>query len=166
MLTPKSHPLQWRHTGVMASQITGNTTICSTAFFSLTTKETLKARIIGTLLCWPVDSPPKGPVTQKTLSRHNDNMFHLSCHRGVGLPQLNLQFKFKFSSIGNRKWNHSLLIGCRPDETVLFEACVSYRSLRCNYANPVYGVAAICHQVRWLRWGHPSLFHTATSLLI
>ena len=35
-----------------------------------------------------------------------------------------------------------------------------------NYANPVYGVATICHQVRWLRWGHPSLFHTATSLLM
>ena len=35
-----------------------------------------------------------------------------------------------------------------------------------NYANPVYGVATICHQVRWLRWGHPSPFHTATSLLI
>ena len=35
-----------------------------------------------------------------------------------------------------------------------------------NYANPVYGVATICHQVLWLRWGHPSLFHTATSLLI
>ena len=35
-----------------------------------------------------------------------------------------------------------------------------------NYAYPVYGVATICHQVRWLRWGHPSLFHTATSLLI
>ena len=35
-----------------------------------------------------------------------------------------------------------------------------------NYANPVYGVVTICHQVRWLRWGHPSLFHTATSLLI
>ena len=35
-----------------------------------------------------------------------------------------------------------------------------------NYANPVYGVATICHQVRCLRWGHPSLFHTATSLLI
>ena len=35
-----------------------------------------------------------------------------------------------------------------------------------NYANPVYGVATICHQVRWLRWGHPSLFHTATYLLI
>ena len=34
------------------------------------------------------------------------------------------------------------------------------------YANPVYGVATICHQVRWLRWGHPSLFHIATSLLI
>ena len=35
-----------------------------------------------------------------------------------------------------------------------------------NYANPVYGVATTCHQVRWLRWGHPSLFHTATSPLI
>ena len=35
-----------------------------------------------------------------------------------------------------------------------------------NYANPVYGVATICHQVRWLRWGHPSLFHATTSLLI
>ena len=32
--------------------------------------------------------------------------------------------------------------------------------------NPVYGVATICHQVRWLRWGLPSLFHTTTSLLI
>ena len=38
--------------------------------------------------------------------------------------------------------------------------------LRSNYANPVYGVATICHQVRCLRWGHPSLFYTATSLLI
>ena len=35
-----------------------------------------------------------------------------------------------------------------------------------NYANPVYGVATICHQVRWVRWGHPSLFHIATSLWI
>ena len=35
-----------------------------------------------------------------------------------------------------------------------------------NYANPVYGVATICQQVRWLCWGHPSLFHIATSLLI
>ena len=35
-----------------------------------------------------------------------------------------------------------------------------------NYADPVYGVATICHQVRYLRWGHPSLFHTAMSLLI
>ena len=45
-----------------------------------------------------------------------------------------------------------------------------YKQLHClhagechNYANPVYGVATICHQVPW---GHPSLFHTATSLLI
>ena len=39
-------------------------------------------------------------------------------------------------------------------------------SMDCNYTHPVNGVATICHQVRWLRWGHPSLFHTATSLLI
>ena len=32
-----------------------------------------------------------------------------------------------------------------------------------NYANPVYGVPTICHQVRCLRRRHPSLFHTATS---
>ena len=35
-----------------------------------------------------------------------------------------------------------------------------------NYANPVYGVATICHQFRCLRWGQPSLFHAALSLLI
>ena len=35
-----------------------------------------------------------------------------------------------------------------------------------NYANPVYGVAIIGQQVRWLRWGHPNLIHIATSLLI
>ena len=35
-----------------------------------------------------------------------------------------------------------------------------------NYANPVYNVSTICHQVCCLRWGHPSLFHTATSLFI
>ena len=35
-----------------------------------------------------------------------------------------------------------------------------------NYANPIYGVAIICHQIRCLCWGHPSLFHTARSLLI
>ena len=30
----------------------------------------------------------------------------------------------------------------------------------------IYGGAIICHQARWLRWGHPSLFHIAMSLLI
>ena len=45
---------------------------------------------------------------------------------------------------------------------VILEVC----GLAPYYVNPVYGVATICHQVRWLRWGHPSLFHTATSLLI
>ena len=35
-----------------------------------------------------------------------------------------------------------------------------------NYTNPIYGVATICHQVHCLCWGHSSLFHTATFLLI
>ena len=35
-----------------------------------------------------------------------------------------------------------------------------------NYANPVYGVATSFRQVHCLRWGYPSLFYTATSLLI
>ena len=34
-----------------------------------------------------------------------------------------------------------------------------------NCANPVYGVATICRQVRWLRWGHPSLFHTVGRMV-
>ena len=40
------------------------------------------------------------------------------------------------------------------------------KCLHDNYANPVYCVANICHQVRCLHWWHLSLFHTATSLLI
>ena len=32
-------------------------------------------------------------------------------------------------------------------------------------SQPVYGVDTICHQVRCIRWGHPSLFHTAASPL-
>ena len=30
---------------------------------------------------------------------------------------------------------------------------LSHNKADLNYANPVYGVATICHQVRWLRWG-------------
>ena len=47
------------------------------------------------------------------------------------------------------------------------QECLTYNCQNyTNYANPVYGVATICHQVRCLRWGHPSLFHTTASLLI
>ena len=34
-----------------------------------------------------------------------------------------------------------------------------------NTVSLVYDVAIICHQVRCICWGHPSLFHTAMSLL-
>ena len=43
---------------------------------------------------------------------------------------------------------------------------IHFYVIRINYANPLYGVATICHQVHWLCWGHQSLFHIATSLLI
>ena len=52
-----------------------------------------------------------------------------------------------------------------PARRTIIPSC-KYGAIVLNYANPVYGVATICHQVRWLRWGHPSLFHIATSLLI
>ena len=59
-------------------------------------------------------------------------------------------------------------IASRTHFVLLWKRVYFTQSIRqsTNYANPAYGVATICHQVRWLRWGHPSLFHTATSLLI
>ena len=70
---------------------------------------------------------------------------------------------------------HHLILGI-PEQDVITSIMNAYTTLPVestfvtlysgNYANPVYSVATICHQVRCLRWGHPSLFHTATSLLI
>ena len=40
-----------------------------------------------------------------------------------------------------------------------------FPTFQCNYTISVYGVATICHQVRCLRWGHPSLLHTITLTL-
>ena len=51
-------------------------------------------------------------------------------------------------------------------ETNSLEKINQFYLAKRNYANPVYVVATICHQVRWLRWGHPSLFHIASPLLI
>ena len=37
---------------------------------------------------------------------------------------------------------------------VMLLYCLRVNTVHCkNYANPIYGVATICHQVRWLRWG-------------
>ena len=62
---------------------------------------------------------------------------------------------------------------CQMVDKVLLEPLLIYivdyilrNKLPWINANPVYGVNTICLQVRRLRWGHPSLFHTATSLLI
>ena len=71
---------------------------------------------------------------------------------------------FKVPQIAHLGICHS--IGYRA--TVYVEHC-STGSVTTQHViplTPYMGVAIICHQVRWLRWGHPSLFHIATSILI
>ena len=46
-------------------------------------------------------------------------------------------------------WTH-------PSASLYFET----KTTSINYANPVYDVAAICHQVRCLRREHPSLSYS------
>ena len=77
-----------------------------------------------------------------------------------------------------RKSHHAVIIKYQPGKistnwftSAAYAAlnnfsCILRNNLCVNYANPTYGVATICHPVCCLRWGHPSLFHTATSLLI
>ena len=55
---------------------------------------------------------------------------------------------------------------CRDSPWICFMVTALKLGQSYNYTIPVYGVATICHQFRWLRWGYPSLFHTAMSLLI
>ena len=69
-----------------------------------------------------------------------------------------------------------IMAWCRPGDKPLSEPMmvnlltyiwfIRPHWLNGNYVNPVYGVAIICQQLRRLRWGHPSLFHIATVLLI
>ena len=61
-------------------------------------------------------------------------------------------------------WCQLFVIGMKSHESSLHVIDLLYFATH-NYANPVYGVVTVCHQVRCLRWGHPSLFHTTTSLL-
>ena len=69
--------------------------------------------------------------------------------------------------------NASLVIPPRRSQFIVDNIQTTFRSINpvfsglghsANYANPVYGVATICHQVDCLRWGHPSLFPTATMM--
>ena len=79
-----------------------------------------------------------------------------------------------FVSIFRRKWtvlwrgrtvlsmvSHRCPVSLQQEHNSVYQ-CVLF----INYANPVYGVSTIYHQVRCLRWGHSSLFHTATSFFI
>ena len=77
--------------GGMASQITGNSAICSTACSALRNKKASKLHITGIL--WgvhhrsPVDSPHKGPVMRKTFPRHDVTMPFQLRQRGGGWHQ-------------------------------------------------------------------------------
>ena len=58
----------------MASQITGNSTVCVNHLFSLTIKVNVKARVTGPSWGthqWPVDFAHKGPVRQITFPYHD-----------------------------------------------------------------------------------------------
>ena len=57
-------------------------------------------------------------------------------------------------------------LACTANTWELFSMYIKSKWSAVNRVNPVYGVATVCHQVRWLRRGHPSLFHAATSLII
>ena len=100
-------------------------------------------------------------------AKSNDVRFLITlytCQNCFGLPHMSLwqicMLPATILGYMTSQWPFSI---CRPKR--LWKKNMVFPNLASNYANPVYGVATICHQVRWLRWGHPSLFHTATSLL-
>ena len=73
----------------------------------------------------------------------------------------------RFRTIGRSQLSNPSDLPCYEWKVMYFDwnfnKVCSYES---NYANPVYGVATIFHQVCCLHWGHPSLFHTDTALSI
>ena len=68
----------------------------------------------------------------------------------------------KFTFVYDYYIPYQLSLTHRYEHTTL----ICPQNIKLNYANPEYGVATICHQVRCLHWGHPSPFQTATALLI
>ena len=82
------------------------------------------------------------------------------------LLKLNLEMVGKLVSAAVAVVKSSIPVFNSNSNSRDFNSNSIFNSTNFNYANPVYSVATICHQVRWVRWGHPSLFHTATSLLI
>ena len=80
---PSFMPLWWCHTSVMASQITGNATICLKACSGKEGPMSALLTHARGIHRWPVDSPCKGPVTQKKSvflsQRHHPFLYEPVC---------------------------------------------------------------------------------------
>ena len=113
-------------------------------------KKTSKLRVIG--LCVPVTGEF---LAQRASNAENLSIWWRHHDNEIFLPVLY-----------NTEMHRSSHSKVSTDVMIWRHQCIPLPFILVNYASPVYGVATICHQVRWLRWGHPSLFHTATSLLI
>ena len=176
----------------MGSQITSPMIVYSTIYSGIDQgkhqSSTSLASVRG-IHWWPVNSPHKGPVTRKMFPFDDVIMsWHCVCwwpstvRWEDSLNKVMTKFRshiYTGPALEGFNSSHPGQNGCHFTDNIfkcIFineKFCIAIQiSLRfvakgpINYANPVYGVATICHQVRWLHWGHPSLFHIATSILI
>ena len=98
----------------------------------------------------------------------------ISCQKKYQYSYENFTKGFSFGSCETSQnlwflWKYVLNIGLVPSwwwTIDLTHWTLGNASVVLNYTNPLYGVSTIWHQVRCLRWGHPGLFYTATSLFI
>ena len=104
----------------------------------------------------PVDSPHKGPVTLKMFPFDDVIM-------NPWILWYHLSFTDLYMAI---MWMHVFQI--QNQSQLTFRKRTEYPlelngTQHLNNLNPILGVATICHLVRCMRRGHPSLFHAATS---
>ena len=108
---------------------------------------------------------PQNPFEPEPLSVDTDLCSHMASLGDNVLMSRNI----KPIVLGNLPINDDIKLSlsvCESRQLQNTSLCKDVAPYIENYANPVYGVVTVCHQVRCLRWGHPSLFHTTTSLLI
>ena len=133
---------------------------------------------VGFVSVWPVwlgyDTPvtPAKPTSNRQKSSNSgrdrftvgiDSVLSVCCRFMFG--QTNLSGR-DLSNMFERSLPDKLSVVCRLYVGVVSVLSGSVRGrVGLNYVNPVYGVATICHQVRWLRWGHLSYSHVSFNLI-